>query len=137
MSKKIFVNIAVKDLKKTINFFTELGFSFNMHFTDEKAASMIINDDAFVMFLQEEFFKTFTPKELVDAGKNTEVITALSAESKEEVNKILEKALSMGATETRESQENEFMFGRSFNDLDGHIWEVIWMDMAAFEKESK
>jgi len=135
MATQLFVNLAVKDLKKTMDFFSKLGFTFNMQFTDENAACMIINNEAFIMLLQEPFFKTFTRKELVDAHKSTEVLTSISAESKDKVNEILDKALSMGATEAREPQDQSFMFGRSFSDPDGHIWEVFWMDMNAFTKE--
>lgn len=134
MLSKIFVNLAVKDLKKTMNFFSELGFKYNMQFTDDKAACMIINDDASVMLLSEPFFRTFTKKELADAHKSTEVLNAIMVESKEKVNNILEKALAMGATEAREPQDHGYMFARSFSDLDGHIWEVCWMDMEAFPK---
>ena len=135
MATQLFINLAVKDVKKTMDFFSKLGFTFNMQFTNENAACMIINDEAFVMLLRESFFKTFIKKELVDAYKGTEVITSISAESKDKVNKIVDKALSIGATETREPLEQGFMFGRSFSDPDGHIWEVFWMDMNAFTKE--
>ncbi len=130
MATQLFINLAVKDLKKTMDFFSKLGFTFNMQFTDENAACMIINDEAFVMLLQESFFKTFTKKELVNAHKGTEVLTSISAESKDKVNEIVDKALSISATETREPIDQGFMFGRSFNDPDGHIWEVFWMDMS-------
>jgi len=135
MATQMFVNLPVKDLKETRDFFSGLGFSYNPQFSDENAASMIINEDCFVMLLAEPFFKGFTKKELVNAHKSTEAILAISADSKEGVNAMLKKALSMGATETREAHDHGFMFVRSFNDLDGHIWEVIWMDMKAFPKK--
>lgn len=130
MPTKIFVNLAVKDLEKTKNFFDKLGFTFNKQFTDDKAACMIINDDAAVMLLSVPFFKSFTPKqkEVADASSSTEVMIALSADSKDRVHEMMNIALSAGATEAREPQDYGFMFGRSFNDLDGHVWEIIWMD---------
>jgi len=114
-----------------MDFFGGLGFTFNMDFTNEKAACMIINENAYVMLLQEDFFRTFTKNDLVDATKNTEVITALSAGNKEKLNEMVDKAISMGAREARDPQDHGFMYDRSFHDLDGHIWEVFWMDMNA------
>lgn len=131
MSTKIFVNLPVKDLNRSMEFFKKLGYSFNPQFTDETAACMVISEDIFAMLLTEAKFKEFTPKEIADATKTTEVLTCLSAESKEKVNEIVDKALKAGGTETRQSQDYGFMFGRSFNDLDGHIWEIMWMDMSA------
>jgi predicted lactoylglutathione lyase len=116
-----------------MDFFSKLGFLYNPQFTDDNAACMVINDDCSVMLLAEAFFKTFTKKELVDAHKSTEVLTAISADSKDKVNEILDKALAMGATEAREPQDLGFMFGRSFSDLDGHIWEIIWMDQSVMK----
>jgi len=129
----MFINLAVKDLKQTMDFFSKLGFLYNPQFTDDNAACMVINDDCSVMLLAEAFFKTFTKKELVDAHKSTEVLTAISADSKDKVNEILDKALAMGATEAREPQDLGFMYGRSFSDLDGHIWEIIWMDQSVMK----
>jgi len=131
VSKKIFVNLPVKDLERTMKFFGELGYSFNPQFTDEKAACMVVSDDIYVMLLTEEFFKTFTSKEVADARKMTEVLVCLNEESREAVEAHVEKALKAGGTETREAQDNGYMYGRSFNDPDGHIWEIIWMDEAA------
>lgn len=131
MSKKIFVNLPVKDLERSKTFFGELGYSFNPQFTDEKAACMVVSDDIYVMLLTEEFFKTFTKKDVVDAHKTTEVLVCLNEDSREAVDAHVEKALNAGGTETREAQDHGFMYGRSFNDPDGHIWEIIWMDEAA------
>jgi uncharacterized protein len=128
MSTKIFVNLAVKDLIKSMDFFSKLGYTFNKQFTDDTAACMVIAEDIYAMLLTEEKFKSFTPKQISDASKATEVMTALSAESREKVNEMVDKALKAGATETRPAEDYGFMFGRSFNDLDGHIWEYIWMD---------
>ncbi|HEY5122520.1 MAG TPA: VOC family protein [Ignavibacteria bacterium] len=133
MATKMFINLAVKDLKQTMDFFSKLGFLYNPQFTDDNAACMVINDDCSVMLLAEAFFKTFINKELVDAHKSTEVLTAISADSKDKVNEILDKALAMGATEAREPQDLGFMYGRSFSDLDGHIWEIIWMDQSVMK----
>ena len=128
MATKIFVNLAVKHLDKSIEFFKKIGFTFNLQFTDETAACMVISDDIYSMLLTEKKFREFTKKEIADATKTTEVLTCLSVDSKDEVNRIVDTALKAGATEAREPMDYGFMFGRSFNDLDGHIWEIIWMD---------
>jgi uncharacterized protein len=128
MGTKIFVNLPVKDLKRSLDFFAKVGFTFNPQFTDQTAACMIISDDIFAMLLTEEKFKEFTKKEIADATKTTEVLICLSMDSKEKVNSIVHTALKAGATEAREPMDYGFMYGRSFNDLDGHIWEIIWMD---------
>lgn len=134
MSTKIFVNLAVKDLNRSMDFFKSLGYSFNTQFTDDTAACMVISEDIYAMLLTEDKFKQFTPKQIADATKSTEVLTCLSAESKDKVNELVDKAIKAGATETREPQDYGFMFGRSFNDLDGHIWEIMWMDESQIRK---
>jgi predicted lactoylglutathione lyase len=134
MSTKIFVNLPVKDLDKSKAFFAKLGYSFNPQFTDETAASMVISEDIYAMLLTHEKFKQFTPKAIADASKTSEVLIALSVESKDKVNELVDNAIKAGGSETRDPQDYGFMFGRSFNDLDGHIWEVIWMDPAAINK---
>jgi hypothetical protein len=134
MTTKIFVNLPVKDLNKTIEFFTKLGFKFNPQFTDENATCMIIGDDIFVMLLVEKFFKTFTKKEICDTSKNTEVIVALSAESREKVDQMINKAIESGGSEPREPQDHGWMYGRSFEDINGHLWEIIYMDESAIRK---
>jgi hypothetical protein len=112
-----------------------LGFSINPQFTDEKAACVVISEDIYAMILREEFFKTFIPnKQIADATKSTEVLVALSADSKEKVNEIADKALAAGATKLREPEDHGFMYARSFNDPDGHIWEIVWMDPAAINQ---
>ena len=132
MATKIFVNLPVKDLDKSKEFFTKVGFTINPQFTNEKAACVVISDTIFAMILKEEFFKTFIPKkEISDATGSTEVLVALSVESKEQVNEKLEKAFAAGAKEARPAEDHGFMFSRSFEDPDGHIWEVFWMDMNA------
>jgi predicted lactoylglutathione lyase len=134
MKTKIFVNLPVKDLNKTIWFFTKLGFKFNPQFTDENATCMIIGDDIFVMLLVEKFFKTFTKKEICDTSKNTEVIVGLSADSREKVDQMMSKVIESGGSESREPMEHGWMYGRSFEDIDGHIWEIIYMDESAIKK---
>ncbi|MDE1724625.1 MAG: VOC family protein [Thaumarchaeota archaeon] len=128
MGTKVFVNLPVKDLNKSKEFFTKLGFTFNQQFTDQNAACMIISEDNYAMLLVESFFKTFTKKEIVDAKKSTEVLIALSAENKTKVDEMLGKALAAGAKEPRAPQDHGFMYGRAFEDPDGHIWEIFWMD---------
>jgi predicted lactoylglutathione lyase len=136
MPTKIFVNLPVKDLNRSVEFFTKLGFTFNQQFTDEKATCMIIGDDIFVMLLVESFFKTFTKKQIVDATKSTESIICLSAESKEKVDDMVRKALEAGGTSSNEKQDQGFMYGHGFQDPDGHLWEVMWMDPAALSQPS-
>jgi len=132
MATKIFVNLPVKDLDKSKEFFTKIGFSINPQFTNDKAACVVISETIYAMILKEEFFKTFTPKkEISDATKTAEVILALSADNKELVNELADKALAAGAKEVRPAEDHGFMYGRSFEDMDGHIWEVFWMDMNA------
>ena len=126
---KIFVNLPVKDLKRTMDFFSKLGFGFNAQFTNENAACLVIGDDIYAMLLVEKFFKTFIKKELVDATKATEALIALSAGSRSEVDDLAERALKAGGTEPRPAQEYPWMYSRSFQDLDGHLWELVYMDM--------
>lgn len=131
MPTKIFVNLPVKDLNRSVEFFTRLGYRFNPQFTDENATCMIIGEDIFVMLLVEEFFKTFTPKPITDAKGSTEVLVGLSAESRDEVNRVVETAFAAGARRYKEPDDRGFMYGWGFEDPDGHIWEYIWMDPAA------
>jgi predicted lactoylglutathione lyase len=135
MATKIFVNLPVKDLNKSIAFFTSLGYSFNPQFTDETATCMIISEDIFAMLLTYDKFKQFTTRNIADATKTTEVITALSAESREAVDKIVDQAIASGATENGNPQDHGFMYYRAFSDLDGHLWEYIWMDPNATPPE--
>ena len=122
MATKIFVNLPVKDLPRSMAFFAALGFTFNKQFTDDTAACMVISDDIYAMLLTHAKFREFTRKEIADATKVTEVLTCLSADSKADA------ALAAGGTEAREPMDYGVMYGRSFQDPDGHIWEVIWMD---------
>lgn len=128
MATQIFVNLAVKDLNKSIAFFTKLGYTFNPQFTDENATCMIISDNIYVMLLTTSYFQTFTKKEIVDAHKAVECSIALSAESKEAVNEMVSKAEAAGATIPNPATDYGFMYQHSFDDLDGHHWEFAWMD---------
>jgi predicted lactoylglutathione lyase len=129
MSTKIFVNLPVKDLEKSKEFFLKLGYSFNQQFTDEKAASLVISEHIYAMLITEPFFKTFIPnKEIADTAKTKEVLVALSTNSKEEVDELTNKAIAAGGRQFREPEDHGFMYARSFEDLDGHVWEVIWID---------
>lgn len=135
MATKTFVNLPVKDLKKTVDFFSQIGFKFNPMFTDEKATCMIVSRDSYIMFLLEKFFKSFTKKQLADATKSTEVIIALSAESREKVDEIFNRAIEAGGSESNKMQDEGWMYGRSFQDINGHMWEVIWMDRNKIKEE--
>ncbi|MGH3320239.1 MAG: VOC family protein [Streptosporangiaceae bacterium] len=130
----IFVNLPVKDLNKSIAFFTKLGFEFNPQFTDENATCMIVNDHAFVMLLVEDFFQTFTKKDLCDATTQTESILALSADSREAVDDMVNKALGAGGSRANDPMDEGPMYGWSFQDPEGHLWEVMYMDPSALEQ---
>ena len=134
MGTKIFVNLPVKDLSKSIEFFTKLGYTFNKQFTNENANSMIIGEDIFVMLLVEKFFKTFIKTEIADATKTTEALICLSADSRQAVDDMIKKAVDAGGTTYKEPQDHGFMYGHSYQDLDGHIWEIMWMGPAAVNK---
>ncbi|MFD7689510.1 VOC family protein [Streptomyces sp. NPDC059781] len=129
----IFVNLAVDDLDASKKFFTELGYSINPQFSDETAASVVISDTIVAMLLTREKYAGFTKKEIVDATKSSEVLLGLSAESREKVDELVEKAVAAGGSVAGETQDYGFMYGRAFDDLDGHTWEVIWMDPAAVQ----
>ena len=129
MSRKIFVNLPVKDLEKSKAFFAKMGFTFNPQFSDETAACMVISEHIYSMLLTHPKFKQFTDREIA-GPKVLEVMTALSADSRDEVNKLVDAAVSAGGKEPRPPQDYGFMFMRSFEDLDGHVWEILWMDPA-------
>jgi len=134
MKTKIFVNLPVKELNQSVAFFTKLGFKFNPQFTDENATCMIIGENIFIMLLVEKFFKSFTKKEVCDTSKNTEAIVALSVESREKVDQMIDKAIKAGGSEPREKQDHGWMYGRSFEDVDGHLWEVFFMEESEIKK---
>lgn len=130
-ARKIFVNLAVRDLKRAKEFFARLGFEFNPKFTDDNAACMIINEDAFVMLLTESYFKTFIKKPISEASTRTEALYALSCKSRDEVKQLVEQAIAAGGSHAADPQDHGFMVAWSFYDLDGHHWELVWMDPAA------
>lgn len=127
MSKKVFINLPVADLQRSVNFFTALGYQFNPQFTDENATCMIVSDDIYVMLLVESYFKTFTRKPVADAKKTTEVLVCLSLDSRAEVEEIVKKAVAAGAKTPIPAQDHGFMFQHGFEDLDGHQWEYAYM----------
>jgi predicted lactoylglutathione lyase len=125
--RKIFVNLAVRDLKRSMDFFAKLGFSFNAQFTDDNAACMIIGEAAFVMLLKEPFFKTFTRRGLCDTSQSTEALLAFSCASRAEVDEIVKTAVAAGGKAAMDPMDHGFMYSWSFYDPDGHHWEVLWM----------
>lgn len=127
-TRQIYVNVSVTDLKRSMDFFKQLGFGFNPQFTDENAACMIVNDNAFVMLLTEPFFKRFTKRGICNTGSHTEALLAVSCGSPAEVDNIVHKAVAAGGSHAMEPQDHGFMYGWSFYDPDGHHWEVMWMD---------
>ncbi|MFB8105994.1 MULTISPECIES: VOC family protein [Streptomyces] len=135
MAQMIFVNLPVKDLEITRGFFEKLGYAINPQFSDDRTACVVISDTIFAMLLTEPRFKEFTKKDVADASSTTEVILALSADSREKVDELADAALAAGGFPAGETQDMGFMYGRSFQDPDHHIWEVIWMDPAAVEGE--
>jgi predicted lactoylglutathione lyase len=134
VATKIFVNLPVKDLERSKAFFTRLGYEFNPQFTDSNAACLVISEDIYAMLLVEKFFNSFTSKTIVDAKSSTEVMVALSCDSRAEVDRIVDRALALGAGRAREPQDHGFMYERSFEDPDGHIWEYLWMDPSHIQK---
>ncbi|MFV8753152.1 VOC family protein [Nannocystaceae bacterium ST9] len=128
--RQLFVNLSVRDLSKTMEFFSKLGFEFNPQFTDDKAACMIFSEDAYAMLLVEPFFKGFTKLEICDTRTHTEALLALSCTSRAEVDELVHKAIAGGGRHALEPQDMGFMYSWSFYDLDGHHWEVLYMDPA-------
>ncbi len=131
MARKMFVNLPVRDLPRSIAFFTALGFAFNPDFTDDTATCMIVSDENFVMLLTRQRFSYFTPRAVADAHATTEVLVALSCESQAEVDAMMAAALAAGGLEPRPAQDHGFMYSRAFADPDGHIWEPFFMDISA------
>ena len=127
-SRKLFVNIAVRDLKKSMAFFSALGFTFNPKFTDDNAACMIVGDDAYCMLLTEPYFRGFTTREPCDTSRSNEALLAVSCRDRGEVDALVEKAIGNGGAPAMDPQDPGSMYVRSFYDLDGHHWEVFWMD---------
>ncbi|MEV4648421.1 VOC family protein [Saccharopolyspora sp. NPDC049426] len=129
MAMKTFLNLPVKDLNRSVEFFTALGFTFDQNFTDENATCMVINDDSYAMLLVEPFFKSFITKDLADSTKVAEVITALTADSREQVDQLVAKARAAGSPRIGDVVEEGPMYSRSFEDPDGHIWEIFHMPL--------
>lgn len=131
MNTKVFINLPVRDLEASKAFYTALGYTINQQFSNEQAACVIISDEIYVMLLTEPFFKGFTTKEIADSSKTSEMINCLSADSREAVDDLVRKARDAGGAVPRNPQDMGFMYGHGFEDLDGHIWEVMYMDMQA------
>ncbi|MGW1137690.1 VOC family protein [Streptomyces zhihengii] len=134
MPQMIFLNLPVKDLETSKSFWTKLGYSFNPQFSDENAACLVISDTIFAMLLTEQRFKDFTKKDITDATVATEAIFALSAENREAVDTLVDGALAAGGSPSGETQDFGFMYGRAFQDVDHHNWEVMWMDVEAMQE---
>jgi predicted lactoylglutathione lyase len=127
IAKQIYVNLPIKDLKKSVAFFTKLGFTFNAEFTNEQATCMIVGENIFAMLLVESFFKTFTGKPVADATKSTEVINCIALDSQEAVDGMVKAAVAAGGTAPSEVKDHGFMYQHGFEDIDGHIWELVYM----------
>ena len=132
-SRDLFVNVPVRDLPKSMEFFTSLGFTFNPQFTDQNAACMIVNEKAYMMLLSEPFFRGFTKNEPCDTSRQTEALLAISCESRAEVDQLVRKAIDGGGRHAMDPMDHGWMYGWSFYDLDGHHWEVLWMDPAGVQ----
>ncbi|QHJ70973.1 VOC family protein [Planococcus halotolerans] len=126
-SNHIFINLPVKDLNRSMQFFSDIGFEFNEQMTDKNAACMIVGRNIYVMMLVEDYFKSFTGKALSDSAASTEVIVSITADSRAGVDEIVNNALAAGASASNDKMDNEFMYGWSFEDIDGHLWEVMYM----------
>lgn len=133
-SRKIFVNLPVRDLKKSVEFFKKLGFEFNAQFTDDSAACMVVSAEAFVMLLVEPRFRDFTKRQLCDTRTHTEGLFALSGGSRAEVDALVKAAIDAGGTHAMDATDHGFMYGWSFYDLDGHHWETFYMDPSAIQQ---
>jgi hypothetical protein len=134
MAKNIYVNLPVKDLKRSISFYSELGFSLNEQFTDEKAACIVIGENIYAMLLTEGFFKEFTNKKICDATKSTEVLIAIDVPGRKDVDDMVNKASKAGGSLYREPQDHGWMYQHSFADPDGHQWEVLYIDESSVPK---
>jgi uncharacterized protein len=131
--RKLFVNIPVRDLQRSIDFFETLGFTFNTQFTDATATCMLVGEDAYFMLLTADKFKDFSKRPVGDAHKETNALFAISVDSREEVDALVKKAINAGGSRAADPQDHGFMYVWSFYDLDGHHWEVFWMDPSAIQ----
>lgn len=129
-SRKLFVNLAVRDLARSKQFFTRLGFDFDPQYENEQGTCMIVSEEAFVMLLAEPFFRTFTKRELCDTARATEGLFSISCESRDAVDQMLKEALAGGGSRATDARDHGFMYQQSFYDPDGHHWEAFWMDPA-------
>ncbi|MGW2073148.1 VOC family protein [Streptomyces sp. NPDC001953] len=129
----IFVNLPVADVDASKKFFTELGYTINPQFTTDDCVCVVISDTVIAMLLSKQRYADFTQKEIADATKTSEVLLCLSAESRAKVDELVDRALAAGGSGTREAVDHGYMYGRAFDDLDGHTWEVMWMDPAAVQ----
>ncbi|MFE2302945.1 VOC family protein [Streptomyces sp. NPDC059445] len=129
----IFVNLPVSDVAASRKFFTELGYSINPQFSTDDCACVVISDTIIAMLLSKQRYADFTKKEIADATRTSEVLLCLSAESREKVDELVDGAIAAGGSGSGEAQDQGFMYGRAFDDLDGHTWEVMWMDPAAVQ----
>jgi uncharacterized protein len=135
MATQIFVNLPVKDLNKSKEFFEKLGFSFNPQFTNDQGACLIIGENIFAMLLTEPFFATFTKKEIADAKKTTEALIAIDAESRQSVDEMVKRAVEAGGSLYRNADDYGWMYSHSFADLDGHQWEIVYMDKSKIPQQ--
>ncbi|MEB6334123.1 VOC family protein [Serratia rhizosphaerae] len=131
MTTQIFVNLPVSDLPASMDFFGQLGFAFNQQFTDDSAACMVVSDTIYVMLLTHDKFKMFTPNPIGDAKRATEVLLCLSRPSRAAVDDLVRKAIAAGGNTYNQPQDHGFMYGHGFQDLDGHIWELMFMEPQA------
>jgi predicted lactoylglutathione lyase len=131
MHKQIFVNLPIKDMARSQAFFRALGYEFDDHFTNDKGAALVLGENLYAMLLVEDFFKGFTGKPIADATQSTEVLVCLSCDSRAQVDAQVAKALAAGGTAPRPPQDHGFMYAHGFEDLDGHIWELVFMDASA------
>lgn len=135
MAKQIFINLPVRDLRVSMDFFTQLGFGFNLQFTDDKAACMIIGENIYAMLLVEDRFRDFTRKPIADARQCTEVLICIDAPSRDAVDEMVRNAVSAGGTTYADPMDHGWMYGHSFADPDGHQWEVAFMEEAALARQ--
>jgi predicted lactoylglutathione lyase len=131
MRDVVYINLPVADPAKSRDFFSRLGFRFDAAFSNEEAAAMVVSPSVTVMLLSERFFETFTPGGIADTRSGKEMLVALGAESREEVDHMLKDAIQAGGSEFRAAQDMGHMYGRSFEDLDGHLWEIVWVDQTS------
>ena len=131
MHQQIFVNLPIENMERSQAFFRAMGYEFNPQFTNDQGACLVLGDRLYAMLLVKPFFQGFTSKPIVDATQATEVLVCLSCESRDEVDAIVAKAVAAGGTAPRPPQDYGFMYGHGFDDLDGHIWELSWMDTSA------